>query len=311
MRRTLRVCDVGRMRRLVVVVSMIAVIAAAMSAAAAGNVAATWSTTAQRAAFPVYRPLQTLGLRFDGVRLARYTGCLTAGWGNPQSYAGPHFGIDEPGDTSRCGQPGVATPVATATINGVKVKVLVQCPAWPKCTVKDGETDGVLLLFVPERAGKHYAIQLDSRHISVAHFLEIAKSFTSVRTGRRGTTPVHLSDFLSPDRKIWCLLNDSPGVREAACFYDANRFTGGQEYSAYLRPNGQLDTCAWQPTQSGLEACVQNWDPSAPVLKSGQVDVIYQYRCQATPTAITCMVDTGKGKGKGFTITDTGATPIP
>jgi hypothetical protein len=299
------------MRRFVVVVPMVAVIAAAMSAAAAGDPAATWGTIAQRAAFPVYRPLQTLGLRFDGVRLARYTGCLTAGWGNPQSQAGPHFGIDEPGDTSRCGQPGVASPVATVTINGVKVTVLVQCPAWPKCTVKDGETDGVLLLFVPERAGKHYAIQLDSRHISLAHFLEIAKSFTSVRTARQGRTPVHLSDFLSPDRKIWCLLNDSPGVREAACFYDANRFTGGQEYSAYLRPNGQLDTCAWQPTQSGLEACVQNWDPSAPVLKSGQVDVIYQYRCQAIGNAITCMVDTGKGKGKGFTITDTGATPIP
>jgi hypothetical protein len=299
------------MRRFVVVVSMIAVIAAVMSASAAGNPAATWGTIAQRAAFPVYRPLQTLGLGFDGVRLDRYTGCLTAGWGNPQSHAEPDFGIYEPGDTVRCGQPGVASPVATATINGVRVKVLVQCPAWPKCTVKDGETDGVLLLFVPERAGKHYAIQLDSRHISLAHFLEIAKSFTRVRTGRQGTTSVHLSDFLSPDRKIWCVLNDSPGVREAACFYDANRFTGGQEYSAYLRPNGQLDTCAWQPTQGGLAACVQNWDPSAPVLKSGQVDVIYQYRCQATQTAITCMVDTGKGKGKGFTITDTGATPIP
>ena len=311
MRRTLRICDVGRMRRFVVVVSMIAVIAAAMSATAAGNPAATWGTVAQRAAFPVYRPLQTLGLRFERVRLARYTGCLTAGWGNPQSHAGPHFGIYEPGDTSRCGQPGVASQVATTTINGVKVGVLVQCPTWPKCTVKDGETDGSFLLFVPEDVSKYYAIQLFSRHISLAHFLEIAKSFTRVRTGRHGKTPVHLSEFLSPDRKIWCVLNDSPGVRDAACFYDANRFPEGQEYSAYLRPNGQLDTCAWQPTQSGLEACVQNWDPSAPVLMSGQVDVIYQYRCQATRTAITCMVDTGKGKGKGFTITDTGATPIP
>jgi hypothetical protein len=124
-------------------------------------------------------------------------------------------------------------------------------------------------------------------------------------------SPLHLSAFLSPDRKIWCVLNDTPGVREADCFYDANRFTGGQEYSANLRPNGQLVTCAWQPSQSGLDACVQNWDPSAAVLKSGKVDVIYQYHCQATRTAITCTVDTGKGKGKGFTITDTGVTPIP
>ena len=47
------------------------------------------------------------------------------------------------------------------------------------------------------------------------------------------------------------------------------------------------------------------------MLKSGKVDLIYQYRCQATRTAITCTVDTGKGKGKGFTISDTGVTPIP
>ena len=119
------------------------------------------------------------------------------------------------------------------------------------------------------------------------------------------------SEFLSPDRKIWCLLNDAPGVREADCFYDANRLAGGQEYAASLHANGQLTTCAWQPSQGGLYACVQNWDPSAPVLKSGQVDAIYQYRCQAAPTAITCTVDTGPGKGKGFTISATGVTPIP
>jgi hypothetical protein len=123
-------------------------------------------------------------------------------------------------------------------------------------------------------------------------------------------SPLHLSEFLSPDRKIWCVLGDRPGVREADCFYDANRFTGGQEYSATLHADGQLVTCAWQPSQSGVDACVQNWDPSAPVLKSGRVDVIYEYRCHATSTAITCTVDTGKGKGKGFTITDTGVTPI-
>jgi hypothetical protein len=124
-------------------------------------------------------------------------------------------------------------------------------------------------------------------------------------------SPHHLAEFLSPDRKIWCVLSNHPGVREADCFYAANRFTGGQEYSASLHPDGQLGTCAWQPSQSGLEACVQNWDASARVLKRGQVDVIYQYRCRATSTAITCTVDTGTGKGKGFTISDTGVTPIP
>ena len=284
---------------------------AAMSAAAAGDLAARWRTVAQRAAFPVYRPLQTLGLRFDGVELARYTACLTASWGNPQSYTGPHFDLGEPGDTSRCGQPGVASQVATTTINGVKVGVLVQCPAWPKCTVKDGETDGFFLLFVPEHVSKHYAIQLESRHISLARFLEIAQSFTRVGTGPQEPAPLHLANFLSPDRKIWCALQDEPGVREANCFFAANRLTGGQEYAAMLQPNGQLVTCAWQPSQPGVDACDQNWDPSAPVLRSGNVDVMYQYRCQTASTAITCTVNAGTGKGKGFTISGTGVTPIP
>jgi len=292
-------------------VVVLCVALAAMSAGAAGDLSSTWRTIAQRAVFPVYRPLQTLGLRFDGVKLVPHTGCLTASWGNPNSYAGPHFGIDEPANTVRCGQPGVFNQVATTTITGEKVGVNVQCQAWPKCTVKDGETDGYFLIFVPEHVSTHYAIQLDSRHISLAHFLEIAKSFARVRAAAGGSAPAQLANFLSPDRKIWCLLNNSPGFRDAGCVYDSTPSAAGQEYSAYLRPNGQLDTCAWQPSQPPLQACDQNWNANAPVLKSGKVDVIYQYRCQAASTAITCTVDTGAAKGKGFTISGTGVTPIP
>lgn len=284
---------------------------AAMSTVAAGDLTGTWRTIAQRAAFAVYRPLQTLGLHFDGVKLVPHTGCLTAGWGNPRSSSGSHFSIGEPADTPRCGQPGVAKQVATTTINGDRVGVLVQCPAWPKCTVKDGETDGFFLLFVPEHVSEHYAIQVESKHISLAHFLEIAKSFTRVRTGAGGPAPAHLSSFLSPDRKIWCLLQDEQSYTAADCFFAADRSAGGQEYSAMLQPDGQLSTCAWQPSQPGVQACDQNWDPSAPVLKSGKVDMIYQYRCQAASTGITCTVDTGAAKGKGFTISATGVTPIP
>src|SRR5579862_111155 len=284
---------------------------AAVSAVAAGDPGKTWRTVAQRAAFPVYRPLQTLGLQFDGVKLAPHTGCLTANWGNPKSNAGSHFNIGEPANTVRCGQPGVANQVATSTINGDKVGVLVQCPAWPKCTLRDGETDGFFLLFVPEHVSRHYAIQLESKHISLAHFLKIARSFVRVRTGAGGPAPAHLANFLSPDRKIWCLLQDAAADRAASCFFAADRSAGGQEYSAMLQPNGQLTTCAWQPSQPGLQACDQNWDASAPVLGSGKFDAIYQYRCQAASTAIKCTVDTGAAKGKGFTISDTGVTPIP
>lgn len=124
-------------------------------------------------------------------------------------------------------------------------------------------------------------------------------------------SPRHLSEFLSPDRKIWCVLNNGPGLREADCVYAAHRSVPSQEYGAVLHPNGKLVTCAWHPGQNPLDVCVQAWNPSATVLRSGHVDVIYQYRCQATRTAITCTVDTGRGKGKGFRISGTGVTPIP
>ena len=152
----------------------------AAAAAPAANDQATWQKIAKRAGFPVYRPRRTLGLEFDSVLLTRYYGCLEAGWGNVRSTKTPHFGFYEPGDSSRCGQPGVANQVATAVINGVKVPVLVQCRTWPKCTIRDGETNGEFLLFVPEQGAKHYAIQLDSTRVSLSDFLSVARSFTRV-----------------------------------------------------------------------------------------------------------------------------------
>jgi hypothetical protein len=110
-------------------------------------------------------------------------GCLLAGWGKPPFFQqGPlTFGVYEPAGTVMCGQAGVATQVATAVVNGVKVQVLIQCATWPKCTIKDGETKGGFLLFVPERGAKHYTIQLDSAHVSLSDFLKVAWSFIRVR----------------------------------------------------------------------------------------------------------------------------------
>jgi hypothetical protein len=117
------------------------------------------------------------------------------------------------------------------------------------------------------------------------------------------SAPRHLSAFLSPDREIWCVL--------PSCFY--GRPAGaGDKYSASLDANGRLTTCAWHPSD-GLSAptCVHAWDDTAPVLRSGQVDVFSHFRCQAARAAITCTVTSGTGKGKGFTIRRTGVTPIP
>jgi hypothetical protein len=125
-------------------------------------------------------------------------------------------------------------------------------------------------------------------------------------------SPLHLTEFLSPDRTIWCLFSNVPGSRQAYCGYNDSLSAPSQEYAATLDPSGQLSTCAWQRGQNPLASCVQNWNKSATVLRSGQVDAIYQYRCTAvTRTTVTCKVATGTGKGKGFTISATGVTPIP
>jgi hypothetical protein len=161
------------------------VVVAATLTTTAGAVGASgkaaWRAVARHAHFAVYRPRRTLGLVFDGVHLTPTTGCLVANWGNPRSAKGPHLGLSEPGDTSRCGQPGVATKVATTVINHVKVPVLVQCPTWPRCGIKNGSTNGAFLLFVPEHVAKRYTIQLGSSHVGLARFLEVAHSFARVR----------------------------------------------------------------------------------------------------------------------------------
>lgn len=167
-------------RAAAVMLVVAAVLVAAVAAVGASGDAA-WRAVARKAHFAVYRPQRTLGLVFNGVSLTPYYGCLVASWGNPRSGKGPHFSLGEPADTPRCGQPGVVTQATTTVIKGVTVEVLVQCPTWPRCGIKNGSTNGEFLLFVPERVSAHYAIQLESRHISLVRFLEIAHSFTRVR----------------------------------------------------------------------------------------------------------------------------------
>jgi hypothetical protein len=296
LKRTSRICALGGTRRFLVVAAMIAVIAAAASAAAAGDLAATWRTIAQRAAFPVYRPLQTVGVRFDGVTLARYTGCLLASWGNPQSHAGPHFMIYEPGDTSRCGRPGVANEVATATINGVNVEVLAQCAAWPKCTVKDGETNGILLLFVPERAGKRYTIQLQSTHVSLQHFLKIARSFTRVRAGPSAPPPGpptrHLAYFRSPEGDVYC------NISRTSAFCDTANYGGQGFHGGNVVPSGAVTICNHPHSGQYCGALGGNF----PVLEYGEHNDLNGFICSSAQNGITCVVASGPNSGRGFRI---------
>ncbi len=177
---------VGHVAGTVVLLGLVAwVLLTAVAARGAENQPAAWRKIAQRAPFPVYRPRQTLGLKASGPVLAKYSGCLQAGYGNPRSRQHPDFGFYEPGGSARCGQPGLAVQVATAMINGVEVHVTVPLGGpcqFKRCTIKDGATTkNGFLLFVPEPAGKHYSIQLQSIQISLSHLLKVARSFVRVR----------------------------------------------------------------------------------------------------------------------------------
>jgi hypothetical protein len=122
---------------------------------------------------------------------------------------------------------------------------------------------------------------------------------------------VVLASFLSPDKKIWCTFSNIPGSRNAYC--GTGNQTSGQEvpeHAAQLSSTGQLTLCDWAPGQDPRNACVQNWDQNAPVLKAGYIDLIYQYRCTSTASSVTCTVNSGSGKGIGFKITPTGVTKV-
>jgi hypothetical protein len=112
------------------------------------------------------------------------------------------------------------------------------------------------------------------------------------------STTVHMADFLSHDRKIWCDFSNVPGARQAKCGYGP-----ASQHSATVDPGGQVTICE-------AAQCLQNWDGIAPVLGVGQIDEIYGYRCTSAQQGITCTVIAGAGKGKGFLITNTSVTKV-
>jgi hypothetical protein len=139
----------------------------------------TWQQAAARVHTPVYRPRVTLGIK-PQMLAVNQGGCVIGAWGNSRPRKSPNFSIDEPANTSQCGQPGEAQQVSSTTINSKKVPILVQCPHLPHCTAHDGQTDGVFIMFVPERGPSHFSIQLESSHVALHGLLRIARSFVRV-----------------------------------------------------------------------------------------------------------------------------------
>jgi len=117
------------------------------------------------------------------------------------------------------------------------------------------------------------------------------------------STARHLSDFLSPDRSVWCAMSSS----QLFCVTGGDPATSAADpaqRAATLSSTGKLTTC-FVASPSVSAGCTQNWDSHAPVLAYGQMSVVGGFRCSSAPGGITCIVLAGAAHGKGFTINRT------
>ena len=124
------------------------------------------------------------------------------------------------------------------------------------------------------------------------------------RTGRiwlLQSTALHLTDFLSPDHKLWCSI---PGT-EAFCVTGGGQSTGANpnpaQRGATLTSGGSVTTC-YVPVPSISAGCTQNWDSSAPVLRYGRSTEVSGFSCTSARNGITCVLTSGKRKGRGFRV---------
>jgi hypothetical protein len=106
-----------------------------------------------------------------------------------------------------------------------------------------------------------------------------------------------LREFLSPDRKVWCVVED--GV----CGTNPEPPTRAAE----IQSNGTVSLCfvpevVYPPGGHVPLGCLQNFNQSAAILPYGQSDLYGDIRCTSTPNGITCVKVSGAGQGKGFRI---------
>ena len=120
-----------------------------------------------------------------------------------------------------------------------------------------------------------------------------------------GSTTLSLNDFLSPDGKVWCLMDSLP----VSCFTGPPSAANPSQRGATLASDGTVTTC-YVAVPSNSQACVQNWDTAAPVLRYGQRTVRNGIACTSATNGITCKVIAGPAAGKGFLISSSSAQRI-
>lgn len=120
----------------------------------------------------------------------------------------------------------------------------------------------------------------------------------------------HLTEFVSPDKKVWCLIHS-----DVACSTNPSPPT----HAAFLNTSGQVDLCSVEkfeyPEGGGppLEQCFMNWftksDPP-PTLAIGDRNTLGGFQCTSAADGITCTRSSGAGKGHGFRIDEDEAVEV-
>jgi hypothetical protein len=121
----------------------------------------------------------------------------------------------------------------------------------------------------------------------------------------------HLTEFLSPDRKIWCLSGGDMPAFPFSCAANPETFP---ELSANLSNRGNVTTCVIthliQQPGHPPDTCFVNFNDQASVLQVGQQNYVDGVLCKSATDGITCTLTAGTGKGKGFFISTTTVTRV-
>jgi hypothetical protein len=128
------------------------------------------------------------------------------------------------------------------------------------------------------------------------------------RTWLLQPTALHLGDFLSPDRQVWC----GVGSTQAFCVtgHGDPSNPNAPQRGGTVTSTGKVTTC-YVPVPSLSSVCTQNWDASAPVLRYGQETELDGFRCTSAQNGITCIfIGANKGYGKGFRVSATEAVAV-
>jgi hypothetical protein len=146
-------------------------------------------------------------------------------------------------------------------------------------------------------------------------FLLTRTKLTGVGGAKPRVAAQRLSDFLSPDRKVWCGIGE--GRRPFCVAAQTSQGLGYPSASAELEADGKVKLCliaheSEAPLFHGSpQGCAQNWDVTAPILADGQSSELEGVRCTSATNSITCVGVSGASRGKGFRVSSSEAVELP